>query len=403
MALGLVGCPGKGHEAKTPATPVPSIPVMHNDPHSYAKPEISRVAHLHLDLSIDFDAKTLSGTATWDIVHTDDAGETVFDTKGLTIEEVWLDQGLPATWKLGNEDPILGAPLTVDIGRHTKSISIRYRTAPGAEALMWLDPSQTQGKEHPFLFTQSQAILARTWLPCQDGPGLRYTYRAQVQAPVGLMVAMSATNPVVTSPTGRYSFEMKQPVPSYLMALVCGNLVFSPIGNRTGVYAEPELIEAAAYELGDMESMLETAETLYGPYAWERYDVVFLPPSFPFGGMENPRLTFATPTIITGDRSLTALIAHELAHSWSGNLVTNATWDDFWLNEGFTVYFEQRIMEALYGREYSEMLALLSYQGLLDELEDFELHGAIEDTHLKLHLQGRDPDDGLSAIAYDKG
>jgi aminopeptidase N len=216
------------------------------------------------------------------------------------------------------------------------------------------------------------------------------------------MALMSATNPTAQSADGHYDFRMNQKIPSYLLALAVGNVEFRSVGEHTGVYAVPELIEAAAYEFAEMEDLLVAAENLYGKYAWERYDLLVLPPAFPFGGMENPRLTFATPTIIAGDRSLVSLVAHELAHSWSGNLVTNATWDDFWLNEGFTVYFEQRIMESVYGRDVSEMLATLSYQGLVDEV-DAIMDLNPDDTHLKLHLQNRDPDDGLTAIAYDKG
>ncbi|MBI1183820.1 aminopeptidase [bacterium] len=373
-----------------------------NDPHSYSKPSECKVSHLDLDVTIDFDHEILVATAKWHLAP-HKGNKVIFDTKGLEIEKVRCSDNKTCKYQLGSNDPMMGSALSIDISPETKYVSITYKTKPEAEALMWLQPEQTMGKTQPFMFTQSQAILARTWIPCQDGPGVRFTYNARVKTPKGLLAAMSATNPTTLNDSNIYHFEMKQPIPSYLMALVCGNLQFRSVGSRTGVYAEPELIDAAEYELGKMQTMLEKAEALYGPYLWERYDVVFLPPSFPFGGMENPRLTFATPTIITGDRSLTALIAHEMAHSWSGNLVTNATWNDFWLNEGFTVYFEQRIMEAVYGRDYSEMLALLSYQGLLDELEDFEKDSLINDTRLKLDLEGRNPDDAVSAIAYDKG
>jgi aminopeptidase N len=225
------------------------------------------------------------------------------------------------------------------------------------------------------------------------------TYSARIEVPPELMAVMSASNPQVKNDSGIYQFEMRQPIPSYLLALAVGDLQFRQIGPRSGVYAEPSVLKKAAWELADTERMIVAAEELYGPYRWDRYDVIFLPSSFPFGGMENPRLTFATPTILAGDRSLVALIAHELAHSWSGNLVTNATWNDFWLNEGFTVYFEQRIMEAVYGRPYAEMLARLTLDGLREEIQTLD----DRDTWLKLDLVGRDPDDGMTAIAYDKG
>jgi aminopeptidase N len=212
---------------------------------------------------------------------------------------------------------------------------------------------------------------------------------------------MSAENPTEVSSDGMYQFRMPQPIPSYLLALAVGDLAFRSLGRNCGVYAEKPVIEAAAFELADTQKMIDAAETIYGPYRWGQYDILVLPPSFPFGGMENPRLTFATPTILAGDRSLVNLVAHELAHSWSGNLVTNATWNDFWLNEGFTVYFERRIMEAVYGRDYSEMLARLGMQDLEQVVE--ELGKDSRDTHLLLDLQGRDPDDAANKLAYEKG
>jgi aminopeptidase N len=371
------------------------------DPHSFAQPNTTVVTHLNLNLSVDFDKHTLGGTARWTLKQPH--GDTViFDTHQLAVSQVWVDgQAVSPTW--GVPDPILGTALRIPLDPNAKEVTIAYTTHPEAKALQWFEPSQTLGGTHPFLFSQSQAILARSWVPCQDGPGIRFTYEAQVKVPNGLLALMSATNPTQASGDGQYSFVMEQPVPSYLLAIAAGKLAYQSTGPRTGVYAEPGLIDTAAWEFADVEAMMTAAENLYGPYAWGRYDLLVLPPSFPFGGMENPRLTFATPTILAGDRSLVSLVAHELAHSWSGNLVTNATWNDFWLNEGFTVYFEMRIMEAVYGREYSEMLAQLSYDGLVAEVADFMQHGQSADTRLKLSLNNRNPDDGMTTIAYDKG
>lgn len=372
-----------------------------NDPHSYARPAESRVDALDLNLRVDFDKQQLSGSATWTLApnHGDSL---VLDTYDLNIEKVEVDDK-EVRWSLGAKDAILGQALSLPLQPTSKQVRITYSTQPGARALQWLSAEQTAGKKHPFLFTQSQAILARTWLPCQDSPGLRYRYRATIQAPVGMMALMSATNPQQRSADGTYNFEMEIPVPAYLMALAVGDIDFKAVGNRTGVYAEPSMLDKSVYEFAEMEQMLEAAEKLYGPYAWGRYDVLVLPPSFPFGGMENPRLTFATPTIITGDRSLVSLIAHELAHSWSGNLVTNATWNDFWLNEGFTVYFENRIMEAVYGADYAEMLAGISHADVMAEIEDLTAQGKAAKTKLKAEMAGEDPDDGVGPIAYDKG
>lgn len=368
------------------------------DQHSFARPEEARITHLDWTATVDFDARTISGNAVYDIVTSQDAERIMFDTHDLAIKEVLVD-GAPVEFALGDAQPFIGSPLSVPLTPGARKVEIRYRSSPGAKALLWVEGTRT---DPPFLFTQSQAILARTWIPVQDSPGIRFSYDATVTVPEGLMALMSAENPTEVSTDGRYTFRMAQPIPAYLLALAVGKVEYRSVGDRCAVYAVPALIDEAAYEFAEMEQLLLAAEALYGTYAWDRYDLLILPAAFPFGGMENPRLTFATPTIIAGDRSLVALVAHELAHSWSGNLVTNATWDDFWLNEGFTVYFEQRIMEAVYGRETSEMLATLSHQGLVDEVEAISDLNP-DDTHLKLHLQGRDPDDGMTAIAYDKG
>lgn len=376
--------------------------VAPRDPHSFARPEEVVVKHLHLDLAVDFDRKQLFGTATLTIENKTEAPQLLLDTRDLLIESVTLlPDDAPTKWSLGETVPLLGRRLSVDITPATKQVAIRYATSPDAAALQWLEPPQTAGKKHPFLFTQSQAILARTWVPCQDGPGVRMTYSARIQVPPDLLALMSASNPTSRSSTGRYEFRMDQPIPSYLLALAVGDIAYRSVGPRSGVYAEPSVVEKAAWELEGTERMIEAAEKLYGPYRWARYDIIVLPPSFPFGGMENPRLTFATPTILAGDRSLVSLVAHELAHSWSGNLVTNATWNDFWLNEGFTTYFENRIMEATEGRAYSEMLAQLSLQDLHATVAELGDSSAM--TRLKLDLEGRDPDEGVSDIAYNKG
>ncbi|QNH63830.1 M1 family metallopeptidase [Hymenobacter sediminicola] len=372
------------------------------DPHSYARPTQVSVHHLALDLAVDFTERILRGTATWQL-HNSGATELLLDARELQIEAVLLGglAGEPTSFELGATDAVLGQPLRIAIRPDTTTVTIRYQTTPGAAALQWLSPEQTAGRQHPFLFTQSQAILARTWIPCQDSPGIRFTYEARVQAPVELLALMSASNPQERNTTGEYHFRMDQPIPAYLMALAIGDLEFTPLSARTGIYAEPITLPVATSEFEDLEKMVAAAEELYGPYRWERYDLLVLPPSFPFGGMENPRLTFVTPTILAGDRSLTSLVAHELAHSWSGNLVTNATWNDFWLNEGFTVYFERRIMEKLYGRPYADMLQVLGHSALLHTVE--ELGATSPDTHLHLDLAGRDPDEGLNEIAYEKG
>ncbi len=372
---------------------------MSDDIHSFARPGEAVVRHLALDLAVDFDRELLTGSATLTIDRNFDACELVLDIHGLVIGRVTLDDGSAARFVIGDPKPHLGSPLTIQLHPETQSVRIDYASAPGAAALQWLSPEQTSGGTHPFLFTQSQAILARTWVPIQDSPGVRFTYDATIHVPPGLMAVMSAENATGLSADGVYRFRMPQAIPAYLLALAVGDLAFRSLGRNSGVWAEKPMIEASAYELADTQKMIDAAEKLYGPYRWGQYDVLVLPPSFPFGGMENPRLTFATPTILAGDRSLVSLIAHELAHSWSGNLVTNATWSDFWLNEGFTVYFERRIMEEISGREYSEMLALLGRQ----DLEATVAELPPRDTHLLLDLTGRDPDEAATKLPYEKG
>jgi leukotriene-A4 hydrolase len=411
LAFALAGCaPAAVAPAADPATSPASaaanamIPLP-RDIHSFARPEQARVTHVALDLRADFGTKTLEGTATLDVQAAPGADEIVLDTRGLDIQGVTDGAGQALPWEFGAEDPVLGRPLVVGVPAGRK-IAIRYRTSPDAGALQWLTPEQTAGKQHPFLFSQGQAILTRTWIPTQDSPGIRQTYDARITVPAALTAVMSAD---MLTPQGEavqggraFRFRLDTPVPPYLIALAVGDLAFRATGPRTGVWTEPSVLDRAAYELAELEKFVDAAEALYGPYRWGRYDVLVLPPSFPFGGMENPRLTFATPTILAGDRSLVSLVAHELAHSWSGNLVTNATWSDFWLNEGFTTYFENRVMEALYGPERAAMLANLGWQSLQAGIED--AGGATgADTRLHIDLAGRDPDAGMTDIPYEKG
>ncbi|MCI0570855.1 MAG: M1 family metallopeptidase [Myxococcaceae bacterium] len=389
---------------ETQATPATAAPRTARDVHSFARPEEARVTHVALDLKVDFEAHELSGTATLDLQVTPGAREVVLDTDGLVVHAITDSEGRPLQYALGAAQPGLGSPLAVALAADVKRIVVRYETRPEAGALQWLTPAQTAGKRHPYLFSQGQAILTRTWVPTQDSPGIRQTYSARLTVPKGLRAVMSAEQ---LTPEGKpaadgtvFEFRMPQAIPPYLFAIAVGDIAFRPLGARSGVYAEPSVLDRAAHEFAEVEKMIEAAERLYGPYRWGRYDILVLPPSFPYGGMENPRLTFATPTVLAGDRSLVSLIAHELAHSWSGNLVTNATWADGWLNEGVTSYFELRIMEAVHGSEVGAMLSRLSLQ----ELER-NIHEAGEKSpRTALHVQpGASPDDGSSLVAYEKG
>ncbi|HVF48949.1 MAG TPA: M1 family metallopeptidase [Pyrinomonadaceae bacterium] len=375
------------------------------DVHSYANTSDVVVKHVDLDWDVLFEQKILRGTA---VLHVERVSQNrraplILDTRNLNVTraEVSTDgvRYRETTFNVGTSDTILGAPLTVELPANATRVRISYATNPGASGLQWLEPSQTAGKRSPFMFTQSQAIHARSWIPLQDSPGVRVTYTARVRTPRNLLAVMSAENDPRAARDGDYSFRMTQPIPSYLIALAVGDLRFRALGRRTGVYAEPSVLAKAAWEFADTEKMVVATERLYGPYRWGRYDLLVLPPSFPFGGMENPRLTFATPTVLAGDRSLVALVAHELAHSWSGNLVTNATWRDFWLNEGFTTYLERRIVEAVYGRPRADMEAVLGRRTVEEEMATLE----DKDEILHVDLRGRDPDEGFTTVPYEKG
>ncbi|MCB1552654.1 MAG: M1 family metallopeptidase [Xanthomonadales bacterium] len=383
------------------AEPVPRS----HDEHSWSEPDKVVIRDLGLDLRVDFDKKEIRGSADLALEWKDpDYRVLVLDTRDLSIDRVLgkrADSGwFRLRWELGPRDPVFGQKLTIRMRKPYESVRIRYRTAPGASGLQWLEPGMTAGGKMPFMFSQSQAIHARSWVPLQDTPSVRYTYSAHVESDPSIMVLMSADNPPQTRRDGDYVFRMNQPIPSYLMAIAAGDLKFKPISTRAGVWAEPPTLEAAVAEFADTERMIQVTESLYGPYRWQRYDLLILPPSFPFGGMENPRLSFITPTVITGDKSLVSLIAHELAHSWSGNLVTNASWKDMWLNEGFTSYVENRIVEEIFGVEQAAMENVISLRDLTDEMA--ELDDADE---LLMHAPapGRDPDDLLTDVAYVKG
>ncbi|HIP32313.1 MAG TPA: M1 family peptidase [Crocinitomicaceae bacterium] len=374
------------------------------DQHTRANIEEIRTTHLHLELDINFENKIIYGVARHQMSE-NNIDHAIFDIKGLEIIKTTVGEKeeTAADFTISDDDELLGAALTVKIEPGTQFINIYYQTTENSEALDWLPAELTEGKVHPYLYTQGQAILTRSWIPLQDSPMNRITYSADITVPSELIAVMSADNPTEKNDEGKYHFMMKQKIPSYLIALAVGDLVYTSLGENCGIYSEKELEDACAYEFGDLPKMISAAEGLYGEYLWDQYDIVMLPYSFPFGGMENPRLTFANPTILAGDRSSTSVVAHELAHSWSGNLVTNATWDDFWLNEGFTVYFENRIMEEIYGKETADILATIEYQDLTASITDIGQSEFPEDTRLKLELNDRNPDEGMTDIAYVKG
>jgi aminopeptidase N len=386
------------------------------DYHSFANVDQFRTTHIELDLRVDLEGKVISGVVALELKRLDPrATQLVLDTKDLMINDVMqkATDVLGATAKnqtiwvsrpfhLEKPDPVLGSALVIDLPptrKTVESIRIDYETLPTAAALQWLTPKQTAGRRKAFLYTQSEPIGARTWIPLQDTPQVRATYKAQIHTSSDAVAVMSAENDPTHKRNGEYSFVMPQAIPSYLIALAVGDLQFKETGPRTGVYAEKPMVKAAAKEFADTESMIAASEKLFGPYRWTRYDILVLPPSFPVGGMENPRLSFITPTVIAGDKSLVSVIAHELAHSWSGNLVTNATWRDLWLNEAFTVYLEGRITTVVYGEQRASMEGVLGLQSLRRDLAKLPP----KDQVLAIDLRDRDPDLVFSDVPYQKG
>ncbi|MHB1057092.1 MAG: M1 family metallopeptidase [Rhodanobacter sp.] len=375
-----------------------------NDPNSYAQPDQVRVTHLDLDLTIDFPHRQLDGQATLKLDWKNPQAQSlVLDTRDLKIAKIEAlgadGKGTPLKYALAPRDRQLGSKLTIAAPKHPAQVRIVYTTSPKASGLQWLTPAQTADKKLPFMFSQSESIHARSWVPLQDSPAIRFTYDARVKAPKDVRVVMSAINDAKHPLDGDFKFDQPHPIPSYLLAIGAGDIAVKETGPRSAVYAEPSVVGKAAHEFEDTEKLIATTEQLYGPYAWGRYDILVLPPSFPFGGMENPNMTFATPTVLVGDKSLVSLVSHELAHSWSGNLVTSAAWRDIWLNEGFTTYVQGRITEAVYGKALADEEALLSARALQKSI------GGMPANSQKLapDPRGVGADDSLSDVAYDKG
>lgn len=376
------------------------------DPHSITDDAQPSIRHLEWEARVDFASKRLLATASLHFHQAPPRATALdLDARDLELSEVSDLSGVALEWEALPKDAILGTPLRIRLPPGTTGVRLRYRTGPEASALQWLEPSQTQGGRQPFLYSQCQAIHARSLLPCQDTPGRRITYRASLEVPRELTAVMAAAPAGKDNKDGStlFHFQMPQAIPPYLLAFAVGDLASRELSPRSCVWSEPGQLEAAAWEFADVESQLAAAESLFGPYDWERFDLLVMPPSFPYGGMENPRLTFVTPTLLAGDRSMVSVVAHEVAHSWTGNLVTNANAEHFWLNEGFTVFAERRIVEALEGREVAEMANALGRKELDEAIARFERAGTPQLSKLRTQLAGVDPDDAFSVVPYEKG
>ncbi|XP_014672522.1 PREDICTED: leukotriene A-4 hydrolase-like [Priapulus caudatus] len=383
-----------------------------SDPNSFSQPEICVVKRIHLNLTVNFALHLLSGSIDLSVEKKSktESKSLVLDTKDLTIEQITnAVTGATLDYTLGEPVESFGSKLEVilnDPDTECMTVRIKYKTSSEASALQWLAPEQTAGKKHPYLFSQCQAIHARSIMPCQDTPAVKAPYTAEIRAPAELVVLMSAVRNGTEADASNstltvHRFEQKVPIPSYLTAIVVGALESRKIGPRSHVWSEKELVDKAAYEFAETEEMLKAGEDVLSPYIWGVYDLIVLPPSFPFGGMENPCITFVTPTLLAGDRSLASVIAHEIAHSWTGNLVTNANWEHFWLNEGHTVYLERKIAARMAGETERHFEAVGGWKDLQAAVDSFSPGHA--HTHLVPDLTGVDPDDAFSAVPYEKG
>lgn len=369
------------------------------DPTTYSDLEQGEIKHIDFRIRADFSTRTLDIEATYQM-QAPVSGSLFLDTYKLNIKDAQVNGGA-LIWELDEEDEVLGQRLQLKNLNGADKFTLKFSTSPESRALQWIDAEKTAGGKHPFLFSQCQSIHARSIFPCQDTPSVRFTYSAEVEAPEGLKAVMAAEQLPAVDGSGVFHFQMPQPIPSYLFAIGIADLVFHEFGPRTGIYAEPVTIESAAWEFAENETKVDEAEKLLGPYMWGRYDLLVLPPSFPYGGMENPRLTFLTPTSILGTRGQTSLITHELAHAWTGNLITNATWRDFWLNEGWTTYAETRITEVLDGRDVFNLNDAYNEKGLLKLMERIGMDSP--HTCLKLPGDEKDADSFTTAVAYYKG
>ncbi|XP_055883336.1 leukotriene A-4 hydrolase-like [Biomphalaria glabrata] len=379
------------------------------DPNSYSEPRKAVVTKLDWDVSINFDSTTVSGYAELTVDSKVDVLDTlVLDSRDLVIEEIQVKEtGATCNYEITNPLKFeFGSKLIINLSQislKSFTLRIKYRTAPNASALTWLRKEQTAGKRHPYLYSQCQAIHARSLFPCQDTPSVKFTYTAKIHAPKELTVLMSAkrlgTEPQSSSEMVTTKFEQNIPIPSYLVAIVAGDIECRDLGPRSKVWSEKELVDRAAFEFSQTEDMLRTAEQLMGDYVWGPYDLMVLPPSFPYGGMENPCLTFVTPTLLAGDKSLADVIAHEISHSWTGNLVTNSSFEHFWLNEGHTMFLERKILGRLHDPLLSQLHAHQGWKSFNKNLKDTK----VPFTKLVPNLRGVDPDDAFSLVPYEKG
>ena len=352
------------------------------DPHSVHDDAQPQVIALDWRATLDAERRILSGEArlTLDDNSAPRAASLELDTRDLHISTVTDGDGAPLAFSLGRIDPVLGSALRIELPKGTRALTVRYRTSPNATGLAWLEADGA-----PFVYTQAQPIHARSFVPLPDSPSVRLRWSLALTVPEGLTVVSSAVD---------------EPVPPYLIALAAGKLAAREISPRTRVWATAALVDEAARGFGYVPRLLAEAEALLGPYPFQRFDLLLLPSAFPYGGMESPRVAFLSPSLLAAGDGGLAVLAHELSHAWLGNLVTCASAEHFWLNEGFAVWAERRLIETLRGAEAAACEAALGRRTLDDTLAELAA-GPL--TRLHTPLAGVAPDEGLSRVAYEKG
>ena len=378
------------------------------DPNSHSRPEQVITKHLHFNWDIDFERKTVSGWTTLTCQRLVDGIQTLaLDINMIDIQRVSYNDDQDLKFSIGPQS-CCGCSLEVTLPADCKaefSVTVYHSSSPESPALLWLSREQTSSKLFPFVFSQGQAILNRALFPCQDSPAVKTTYTANITADSELTVLMSAISEgdnLLAGGRREWTFRQSVPIPSYLVAFAAGLLSSRKVGPRSTIWAEEQYLDKAGTDFSDTEAMLQAAENLCGPYVWGVYDILVLPPSFAFGGMENPCLTFVTPTLLTGDKSNANVIAHEISHSWTGNLITNCNFEHFWLNEGFTVFIERKIIGRLNGEAERHFMSNLKWKELEEAVYE-EFSPDHEFTKLVPSLIGVDPDDAFCRVPYEKG
>ena len=379
------------------------------DVSTFSNYEIIKQTKIELSLNVDFKNKIIDGIVKTYFTALKDGEVIILDTRSLKINSIIdCDTGDELEYIIDTQYELdgIGVPLKIYKNYNKDdqiAILIKYSTTKEGMSIDWLEPEQTAGKEYPFMYSQGESILNRELFPTQDTPAVKTPVNVgiTVEKPLFALDSGIYQGKIDNGDTVTYFYEQKIPIPSYLVAIAAGSIEERVISDRTKIYGEKGFVDLAAYEFEDTENFIQIAEVYISPYLWGEYNILILPPSCPFGGMENPTLTFITPSLIAGDKSLASIIAHEICHSWSGNLVTMNNWSDFWLNEGFTMFLERKIVESAYGSDMLKLDAMVLYSELSADIISFGESKSF--TQLRPYLLGRNPDVAFNKIHHEKG